>query len=298
MGITRRDFLKASSAVAAAFGLKGPAALAAAAPSSPSVVWLQAQGCSGCSVSLLNSIYYATVDGLLLNTLSLDYHPTLMAAAGADAVTAAKNAVGKKGYILVVEGAIPTANGGQYCYLWPRLTALKGVQSYAGNAGFVLAVGTCSAYGGMPGGSPNPTGVRSLGTILGTSRVINIPGCPSHPDWIVGTIAHLLKYRSAPPLDSLRRPQSFFGKTVHSQCPYREDDDDGCLEDLGCKGKKTYADCPSRKWNAGAAGTAGVNWCVLAGSPCHGCTEPGFPDGMSPFYSHESGGGEGGDDDD
>ena len=90
MGITRRDFLKASSAVAAAFGLKGPVALAAAAPSSPSVVWLQAQGCSGCSVSLLNSIYYATVDGLLLNTLSLDYHPTLMAAAGADAVTAAR----------------------------------------------------------------------------------------------------------------------------------------------------------------------------------------------------------------
>ena len=60
--------------------------------------------------------------------------------------------------------------------------------------------------------------------------------------------------------------------------------DAGCMEFLGCKGKKTYSDCPLRKWNAGSAGQYGVNWCIGARSPCLGCVEPSFPDGMSPFY--------------
>ena len=47
---------------------------------------------------------------------------------------------------------------------------------------------------------------------------------------------------------------------------------------LGCKGPVTYADCPTRMWNSG------TNWCIGAGSPCHGCVEPDFPDRLSPLY--------------
>jgi hydrogenase small subunit len=295
MELTRRDFLRASSAIAAAFSLPVSNSLYAAPlvgeTGSPPVVWLQAQTCSGCSVSLLNSIYTMTAADLLTKTISLKYHPTLMAASGPDAVSAAQAAYNAKGYILVVEGAIPTSGQGKYCYLWPGLTAMQGVQDYARNASYIIAVGTCASFVGVAGGSPNPTGTRSLGALVGTTRVINVSGCPTHPDWIVGTIAYILKNKKAPELDSLRRPKLFYANTVHSHCPYREEED-RCLYRYGCKGKKTYCDCSVRKWSGGAANSPGVNWCVLGGNPCIGCTESSFPDGMSPFYARQSGGGD------
>ena len=89
----------------------------------------------------------------------------------------------------------------------------------------------------------------------------------------------------------------FFSKTVHKQCPYNEDNggnEDRCLKEYGCRGPETHCDCPIRKWNSPAAGSYGVNWCVGAGrpngAPCHGCTEPTFPDGMEPFYTGHAGG--------
>lgn len=287
MEVTRRDFMTAASALAAAFGCRNlPEAFAAAASGALPVVWLQAQTCSGCSVSLLNSISMVSVADLLTKTISLSYHSTLMSASGSDAIAAAMAARGTTGFVLVVEGAIPTLSQGKQCYLWPGTTALQGVKDFAGRAGFVIAVGTCAAYGGVAAGAPNPTQARSLGAIVGASRVINIPGCPTHPDWIVGTIAYLFRYGQAPALDSKRRPLMFFQRTVHSTCPYR-DEDDLCLEDYGCKGKQTYGDCSTRRWNSPGPSQPGVNWCVFSRSPCHGCTEPGFPDLMSPFYSGE-----------
>jgi hydrogenase small subunit len=125
--------------------------------------------------------------------------------------------------------------------------------------------------------------------------LVNLPGCPAHPDWLVGTIVYLLVNQHAPPLDEHRRPLEYFGRRIHDNCSNRREycgegvfadqlSGEGCMEFLGCKGKKTYSDCPMRKWNAGAAGKYGVNWCIGAKSPCLGCVEPNFPDGMSPFY--------------
>ena len=290
MELSRRDFVSASSALAAAFGLKAWEGFdneaLGAEPPPPSVVWLQGQSCSGCSISLLNSIYYMTVDNLLLKTVTADYHPTLMAPAGPNAINVAKAALSRGGYILVVEGAIPTGGTGRYCTLWPGKTMLAGVQEFAQKAAYVIAVGTCSSYGGISAGTPNPTGARSLGACVGVSRVLNLPGCPTHPDWVVGTIAYILANNRLPEVDSLRRPKTFFSQPVHERCPYEDDEGEGrCLLRYGCKGKKTRGDCPSRKFNGSAANTAGVNWCVLAGAPCQGCTEPGFPDSMSPFYT-------------
>lgn len=301
MELSRRDFLKGSSAIATAFGLQSlgvfggsdAEALETDKGGVP-VIWLQAQACTGCTVSLLNSIYYTTIDDLLLNTLDLNYHPQLSAAAGNLAVAQVEKTYRQGGYVLVVEGAIPTANGGTFCYLWPGLTALDAVARYTKNAAFILAVGSCASFGGMAAGAPNPTGAKGLDDAYGGKRVIRIPGCPVHPDWVVGTIAYIIKNGKAPALDTYGRPLDYFSSTVHSKCPYRDSDEvsvlgrPGCLEELGCKGPKTHADCPSRKWNAGAAGQPGVNWCIGAGAPCYGCTEPTFPDGMSPFYSHES----------
>ena len=55
---------------------------------------------------------------------------------------------------------------------------------------------------------------------------------------------------------------------------------EGCLGVLGCRGRKTHADCAYRKWNADTTltpGTLGVNWCVGSRGGCQGCTEPDFP---------------------
>jgi hydrogenase small subunit len=223
MALTRRDFLKATVAIAGAMGLSGTGLVkvqeALARTGGLPVVWLAAQACTGCSVSLLNSIYYATIDDLLLNTLDLKYHPQLSAASGQRAIDAANAAYNVGRYVLVVEGAVPTLQGGRSCYIWPGTTAQAGVTRFALRADAVLAVGTCAAFGGIPGGRPNPTGAKPVKAFAGSRPVINIPGCPVHPDWVVGTVAYILKYGKIPPLDSYGRPTQFYGATVHSKCP-------------------------------------------------------------------------------
>jgi hydrogenase small subunit len=301
MLISRREFLKYCSAMAGALGLSSSGLIrlqrVLASEEAPPVVWLQGQNCTGCSVSLLNTIHYMTIDDLLLNTIDLEFHSTVMAAAGDLAVSAAETALDAGGYILVIEGSIPVAENGKYCYLWQGMTALEGVEVFSEKAAYIVAVGTCAAYGGLVAGEPNPTGAKGVSEIVNGKPLINLPGCPTHPDWIVGTIAHLLTYGEAPRLDTLGRPRDYYQKTVHSQCPNQkhhtknlfaqELSESGCLYKLGCQGIWTGADCPIRKWNSGATGAYGVNWCIGGRSPCQGCTEPDFPDGKSPWYTLE-----------
>ena len=291
MTLSRRDFLKASATIATAFGVQGAEALAR--EGGLSVVWFQAQACTGCSVSLLNSIYYNTIDDLLLNFLDLNYHNNLMAAAGSLAQAAAQDAYYRGNYVLVVEGAVPTGASGKYCQLWPGMTAVDGVKSYAARTPFVMSVGTCASFGGVAAAAPNPTQAVSVQTLLGASKkVINIAGCPTHPDWIVGTVAYMIRYGAVPTLDSKGRPTMFFRRRVHDTCPLRETEEAdrlgqyGCLKELGCRGPETWGDCPTRRWNTGAKNTYGSYFCMGSRGLCTGCTEPTF--GASrPFFREE-----------
>lgn len=292
MKVTRRDFLKYCAGSAAALGLEasvlGSLEKALAAGGTP-IIWLSAANCTGCTVSLANRISTTApldVADLLINTINLAYHVNLMAGAGASAVQTLRTASASK-FILAVEGGIPTAFGGNTCMLWTEngtdVTALDAVKQLAPKAAAVICVGTCSSFGGIPGGSPNPTGIKSVKAATGVST-INIPGCPAHPDWIVWTVAQLLA-GTKPALDASGRPTALYGKKVHSACPRTAQDwalapgRSGCLNNLGCKGRNTGADCPTRMWNNK------TNWCIGANSLCLGCTESGFPDKFSPFYS-------------
>lgn len=269
------------------------------------VLWIQGGGCSGCSVSLLNSVSPGPrnilVDEIVPGKhLNVRFHPTLMAGSGHPAVLELERTrqEAKGGYVLVVEGSIPLGASGAYAMIGEEqgkeISMHSWVKSLGRDALAVLAVGTCAAFGGIPAGSPNPTGSVSVQDVFSAEVIdtplINVPGCPPHPDWFVGTVASLL-LQGLPTegdLDEYLRPKAFYGQLIHENCPRRAYFDEGkfakklsdpyCLYELGCKGPVTHADCPTRLWNNG------VNWCVGSGAPCIGCVEPTFPDVVAPLY--------------
>ncbi len=337
MKLSRREFLKGVTLAAGAMGLKAAGILeisqAIAGTGDPPVIWLQGQSCSGCSVSLLNSIEYGTIDDVLMNTISLDYHTMIMASAGDFAVSAAElvrptaselqgmadewlaegenlnfdlNGDGKvnmsdfaklaqRKYILVVEGAIPIGADGVFCHFAGSMNMIDALDLFSEHASQIIAVGTCASFGGMSASAGVPTNALSVTDALahlGKSKpVINVPGCPVHPDWIIGTLVHLITQGQAPPLDDHNRPLQFYpAYPIHSACPHvtskyvHNPGELGCLLHVGCKGPWTHADCSERKWNSMDSGQQGVNWCIGARVPCLGCTQPNFPDGMTPFH--------------
>jgi hydrogenase small subunit len=297
MKLTRRQFLKIFGASAVGAGitsLYNPALIDALAADDgkPPVIWIQGAGCNGCSVSLLNTLHPKIAE-VLLNVISLRYHPTVMAATGKTAFDViyevAEEFKGK--YIVVLEGGVPTAENGEYCTVGEhnghhvKLTDL--LDFLVPNAAALVAVGACATFGGIPKAKPDPTGVKGFGEYTGKT-VINVSGCPAHPDWIVGTLVHVLLF-GIPELDKHNRPTLFYGKNLHDNCPNysffangkfaQKLSDDGCLVNIGCKGPMAYADCPLRHWNSG------VNWCIGSGTGCIACTEPNFPDASSPMYA-------------
>lgn len=293
MRITRRQFLTSVIASAAALGLSQSDLFKLcetfAAATSPPVVWLQASGCTGCSVSLLNYIDAASggeIDEVLLDSISLKYHPTLMAAAGQLAVDTAKNARTAGSYVLVVEGAVPTGASGNYCHVWNDAgvlyTANQAVLDFAAKATKIISLGTCAAYGGIPKAAPNPTtasGVKALLPKADAAKVVNLAGCPAHPDWVIGTIVDIIN-GTLGKLDVSGRPIKYYPASIHP-C-YRgglakatDIGQLGCMLGVGCR--KGVCDIPTRKWNNG------MNWCVRANTPCIGCTDPAFPGGT--FYT-------------
>ena len=269
------------------------------------VVWIQTGTCTGCSVSALNSVS-PTIKNVLIDEVvpgkhvSLKFQATVMAGQGEAVLKVLDETpkTSKGGYVLVVEGAIPTKDGGVYGVLGEKngkeIPMISWVESLAKDALAIIALGTCAAFGGIAAGKPNPGGYLGTDTFLKSRKIakplINIPGCPPHPDWFIGTVASVLLLGLPKPeeLDELKRPKAFFGKLVHENCPRRAYFDEGkfarkfgehgCHDELGCKGPVTYADCPLRLWNHG------TNWCIGAGSPCIGCCEAGFPDLVAPFY--------------
>jgi len=293
MGITRRDFLKYCTSSAAALGLSSfelqTLASTLNSPSGPTVLWLQGSGCTGCSISFLDYISDTSpkdAGEVLIDVINLRYHPNLMAAAGPTAVNSALQAYNAGGYVLVVEGGIPTAFGGNACWAWDyrgrHVTFEEAVLQFAGPAAAIICVGECSSFGGMWAAPPNPTGVRSVSQITGRTT-INAAGCPPHPDWVVWIIAKLVAGQTIP-LDSYGRPQELFASRVHDSCPLRHTQEathfgqeNRCLEHLGCRGEATSAPCPSQYFNGG------VNWCIGSGAPCLGCTSSTFP-GTKAFF--------------
>ncbi len=262
--------------------------------SRPILVWLEFQDCAGNTESLLRAAH-PTVADLILDSISLNYHETLMAAAGSQAEQALTQTIhdnaGK--YIALVEGSIPAGADGAYCTIGGK-AGLDIAREICGGAAATIAVGTCAAFGGLPAARPNPTGALSVAdAVPGVKNLINMSACPANAENITALIVYYLTLKHWPPLDQYRRPLFAYGKVIHDNCERRAHFDAGqyveawgdeahrhgqCLYKMGCKGPATSQNCPAVRWNEGA------NWPIGCGHPCIGCAEPNFWDTMTPFY--------------
>jgi hydrogenase small subunit len=299
MPVSRRNFLKGSTAGAAALGLNlfdNPLlkkAFAQAIRETP-VIWLAAGACSGCSVSLLNALSPRIQDVLLDQVLpghhiSLAFHPTVMAASG-DLAMQAMYDTEEKPFILVVEGSITTADGGRHCEVGEShghgITSMEHAERLGGKAKAVIAIGSCAAFGGIPKANMNPTGSMGVSAFFKEQGIstptINLPGCAAHPDWFISTVAAvLLGGPESVKVDRHGRPEMIYRKLIHDNCPLRGQFDigrfaqkfgeEGCLYKLGCKGPVAFGNCPEKRFNSG------TSWCIDNGHPCNGCTEPEYP---------------------
>ncbi len=296
-GYDRREFLRFCSFAAMMAGIEtagfSKVVHALETQPRPPVVWLHFQECTCCSESFIRSSHPLVAD-VLLDAISLDYTETLQAAAGHQAEKSLhdtmKNYAGK--YILLVEGSIPTHDGGVYCVIAGR-TAEDILQEAAKDAAAVIAWGSCASHGCVQSAKPNPTGATPVHKLI-SKPVINVPGCPPIADVMTGIVTHLLVLGSAPELDGLGRPKEFYSRRVHDTCyrrPYYDaglfvesfDDEKArkgyCLYKMGCRGPVTYNACSVTKWNGA------TSYPIQSGHGCIGCSEAGFWDN-GPFYQH------------
>jgi hydrogenase small subunit len=173
------------------------------------------------------------------------------------------------------------------------------VAELSARAGAVVAIGDCACWGGIPATEPDPVhnlGLqyrkRAHGGFLGPDfkskwglPVINIPGCPAHPDWITQILVAIASGRAGDiALDDLQRPQTFFKTFTQTGCTrvqyfeykqstmeFGQGTRQGCLfYEYGCRGPMTHSPCNRILWNRQSSKTR-------AGMPCTGCTEPEFP---------------------
>jgi hydrogenase small subunit len=275
------------------------------------LIWLNLASDTGCTISMLQASNPDLIEAVETLGVSADFWKALMTpdydlgwvTAGYSAedlsqVPLLNAAFGSAPVdVLVVEGTpqIGTPSGGSqghFCttgiYNGSPVTGYELLQKLGAKASYVIALGQCSAFGGIPAGKGNVTGAVSVTDALRAASVstknpiINIPGCPANPDWTLVTLATVLQGFS-PDLDDQGRPKAFFSSYVHDNCPRRGaydrgqmaktfDDPVGCFWDLGCKGPITLSACAKTKWNGG------ISFCTQAGPLCYGCMHPSFPD--------------------
>ena len=264
------------------------------------LLWLQAGGCGGCTMSLLNAEQPTLFDALANANIKLLWHASLSADFDSDFedIIEQINSDQLSLDMLCIEGAVvtgPDGTGAFHMVSGSDMPMMQLVSKLSQKAQYTLAIGSCTSFGGMGRSNKNPTEVKGLqyigeqrGGLLGNdylSRarlpVINVAGCPAHPDWILHTLQSIaLSLFSQDEMDQLQRPKFYTQHLAHHACPKNEyyeykasaskAGQSGCLmENLGCKATQAQADCNIRLWN-------GHGSCPKAGYTCINCTAPGF----------------------
>ncbi|WP_295052138.1 hydrogenase small subunit [Sulfuricurvum sp.] len=246
------------------------------------IIWLELSDCTGNSEAFIKTSH-PKVDDLILKYISLDYHELLMAGSGDQSESVLESIVHNESgkYLLLVEGAVPLGLDGKFLRIGPKgETGLALLRRVAANAAAVMSVGSCAYDGGVVAAAPNPTGAVGVAEALEREDIINLPGCPTNPINIVGTLLHYIMFDEFPKLDSNNRPEWAYGFRVHDNCErrghydadefVREWGDEGakkgwCLFEMGCKGPYADLNCSLVKFNEG------TSWPVQAGHGCFAC---------------------------
>ena len=230
-------------------------------PLKPKIIWIDAVSCNGCSHSFFN---YPEIKELL-NKLELLYHPLLPS----------KEFKIQNCDILVIEGAF------RENFLRLGFELKKLLLKLIEVAKKVILIGTCSVYGGMFGEGILFNKQKEGNFFKYKDKIISIPGCPPHPEWIAYAIEMVINNQKIL-LDNENRPKEIFSYTSHMGCVRNEyfewkidavefGTKEGCLFYLqGCQGPFTHSSCNKILWNE-------VSSKPRAGTPCFGCTEKEFP---------------------
>jgi ferredoxin hydrogenase small subunit len=266
------------------------------------VLWLQSGGCGGCSMSLLCADTPDFQRQLQACGVHLLWHPSLSIETGHELTALLQRLLDgdERLDVLCIEGAVlrgPHGTGRFHVLAGTDQPMMAWIERLAAVAGHVVAVGSCAAWGGISATGANPTEACGLqhddervGGLLGAAwrgraglPVVNVAGCPTHPGWVLDTLAALSHgLMTERDLDALQRPRFYADKLVHHGCTRNEfyefkasaeaPSDLGCMmEHMGCKGTQAHADCNTRLWN-------GEGSCTRGGYACVSCTEPGFQD--------------------
>lgn len=271
------------------------------------LLWLQSGGCGGCSLSLLGAESPDLLTTLDAAGIELLWHPALSERCGGDLLGLLQSILdgAVRLDLLCLEGAVvrgPNGSGLFHVLAGSGRPMRDWIGALAARARQVVAVGSCAAFGGISAGGGNPGDVCGLqyegarrGGLLGGSYlgpgglpVINIAGCPTHPDWVCETLVQIARGDlGSERLDEFNRPRSYADHLVHHGCPRNEfyefkasavnPSELGCLmEHMGCLGTQARADCNIRLWNGGGS-------CLRGGYACINCTQPGFEEPGHPF---------------
>ena len=312
-GVTRRSFMKLCGAIAVAAGLSELAAPRVAQALEGSVIgatkgnlypviWIEGASCTGCTESFAQ-VESPDPASVVLELISLNYSETLSAAAGHSMEEAKAQTIKAGNYILVYEGAVLERWEGQALRVADK-PGTEHLLEAAANANAVVALGSCAVNGGWMGAHPNSAGALGVQQFLeknGIDKpVVNVPGCPANPEWLVSVLVDVVMMGKLPDLNAENKPAGIFNQTIHDNCERRGHFENGefvyefgskeealgyCLYPLGCRGPQTKANCGVTLWNNRRS------WCVQAGTPCIGCCEanpndPGhnWVEVNTPFY--------------
>ena len=271
------------------------------------LLWLQSGGCGGCSLSLLNAENPHLLDRLSQAGIELLWHPSLSECNGPEflglinAICSGEQTLD----ILCLEGSVmmgPNGTGRFHVLSGTDQPLFQWLQKLAVQAKHTVAVGSCAAFGGITSAGINIGEAIGMqfdadqpGGLLGEHwrsesqlPVVNVAGCPTHPDWVTETLMLLAADALDPSqLDEYNRPRFYTDHLVHHGCPRNEyyeykasaekTGDLGCMmEHMGCLGTQARADCNIRPWN-------GSGSCLKGGYACVNCTAPGFENSRHSF---------------
>ncbi|MBL1321477.1 MAG: HupU protein [Methylophaga sp.] len=271
------------------------------------VLWLQSGGCGGCSISLLNAESPDLLTRFKSADINLLWHPSLSEASTDEFIQLLDKILTGEIHLdaLCLEGSVmqgPNGTGRFHMLAGTGKSMMSWLARLAEKADYTLAMGSCAAFGGITAAGNNPgeaCGLQYdgkvsgglLGDIWRSSKgfpVINVAGCPTHPDWVTDVLMQLaLGDLTGSDLDELNRPRAYTDHLVHHGCARNEYyeykasaetlGDVGCMmEHKGCLGTQARADCNTRPWN-------GSGSCLKGGYPCINCTAPEFEEPRKSF---------------